>query len=207
MAGGVAKAPRGWLPSLEGPKFWPGGLGVWMSWRVLGSKVGLLMVARVSRGCQSSLGLSCPFPLTLPPFPPPSPLTPLHRACHSKKYIWPVGYKATSPSTYPPLPSPSLPNPLPPSYAPRQLLSLGRIEWLNRTFHSEKYIWPVGYKARRLAKTPAAGGEGEVWHTLEVLEQDGQPLFRCVLEYTFYNINNIISFRMDDFSVWMVMRV
>jgi hypothetical protein len=58
------------------------------------------------------------------------------------------------------------------------VLSLGRIEWLNRAFHTEKYIWPVGYAARRMARTPAGGG-GEVWHTMEVVEADGHPLFRC----------------------------
>jgi hypothetical protein len=53
------------------------------------------------------------------------------------------------------------------------------VEWLNRAFHSEKYIWPVGYAARRLARTPAGGGDEDAWHTVEVLEADGRPLFRC----------------------------
>lgn len=58
-----------------------------------------------------------------------------------------------------------------------QVLSLGRVEWLNRAFHTERFIWPIGYRARRKARTPA-GGADEVWHTVEVLEDRGQPLFR-----------------------------
>jgi len=63
-----------------------------------------------------------------------------------------------------------------------KVLRLGRVEWLNRAFHSEKYIWPVSYAARRKARTPAAGGRDEVWHTMEVLEVGGLPLFRVTPE-------------------------
>jgi hypothetical protein len=60
-----------------------------------------------------------------------------------------------------------------------QLLSLGRVEFLHPGFHSEKFIWPVGFAVRRRARTPASGGR-ELWHIAEVLEQpDGSgPLFR-----------------------------
>jgi hypothetical protein len=60
-----------------------------------------------------------------------------------------------------------------------QLLSLGRVEFLHPGFHTEKFIWPVGFAVRRRARTPASGGK-ELWHTAEVLEQpDGSgPMFR-----------------------------
>jgi hypothetical protein len=60
-----------------------------------------------------------------------------------------------------------------------QLLSLGRVEFLHPGFHSEKFIWPVGFAVRRRARTPASGGR-ELWHVAEVLESpDGSgPLFR-----------------------------
>ncbi|KAF6257464.1 PHD-zinc-finger like domain-containing protein [Scenedesmus sp. NREL 46B-D3] len=60
-----------------------------------------------------------------------------------------------------------------------QLLSLGRVEFLHPRFHTEKFIWPVGFAVRRRARTPASGGR-ELWHVAEVLEQpDGSgPLFR-----------------------------
>jgi hypothetical protein len=60
-----------------------------------------------------------------------------------------------------------------------QLLSLGRVEFLHPGFHSEKFIWPVGFAVRRRARTPASGGR-ELWHVAEVLEQPNGsgPLFR-----------------------------
>lgn len=59
--------------------------------------------------------------------------------------------------------------------------SLGRVEFLHPGFHSDRHIWPVGYAARRLARTPASG-MAEVWHGVEVVEApDGSgPLFRWV---------------------------
>jgi hypothetical protein len=57
--------------------------------------------------------------------------------------------------------------------------SLGEVNFMHPKFHDEKQIWPVGYVAKRLARTPASGME-EVWHKVEVLEaKDGSgPLFR-----------------------------
>lgn len=69
---------------------------------------------------------------------------------------------------------------LPLQLAPNlQLLKLGRVEFLHPRFHSEKFIWPVGFTVRRRARTPASGGK-ELWHLAEVLEHpDGSgPLFR-----------------------------
>ena len=65
-----------------------------------------------------------------------------------------------------------------------KVLSLGKIEWLHPAFHDEKSIWPVGYKAERVAKTPA-GGDNPIRHLCEVLEApDGSgPIFRQVLMY------------------------
>lgn len=59
------------------------------------------------------------------------------------------------------------------------LLQPGRIEFLHPNFHSEKQLWPVGYRAKRKTQTPASGHQ-EVWHVMEVLEApDGSgPLFR-----------------------------
>jgi hypothetical protein len=31
------------------------------------------------------------------------------------------------------------------------VLELGEVEWLHPAFHNEKYIFPVGYKAQRIA--------------------------------------------------------
>eukprot|EP00887_Chlorella_sp_A99_P002328 scaffold10.g2328.t1 len=63
-----------------------------------------------------------------------------------------------------------------------RVLDLGRVEWLHPAFHDEKHIWPVGYRAERLAATPASGGE-EGPHVLEVAAApDGSgPLFRRVV--------------------------
>lgn len=43
-----------------------------------------------------------------------------------------------------------------PAHCPCAVLALGRIEWIHPGFHDEKYLWPVGYKAERLAATPAS---------------------------------------------------
>jgi hypothetical protein len=58
--------------------------------------------------------------------------------------------------------------------------SLGRIEWLHPFFHDEKSIWPVGYKAERVAVTPAAGSKKPKRHLCEILEaSDGSgPIFK-----------------------------
>jgi hypothetical protein len=58
--------------------------------------------------------------------------------------------------------------------------SLGRVEWLHPFFHDEKSIWPVGYKAERVAVTPAAGSKKPKRHLCEILEaEDGSgPIFR-----------------------------
>lgn len=60
-----------------------------------------------------------------------------------------------------------------------KVLSLGRIEWLHPAFHDEKCIWPVGFRAEKVATTPA-GGEKPVRHLCEVLAApDGSgPIFR-----------------------------
>ena len=57
--------------------------------------------------------------------------------------------------------------------------SLGEVNFMHPKFHDEKQIWPVGYVAKRLARTPASGLR-EVSHKVEVLEaKDGSgPLFR-----------------------------
>lgn len=66
-----------------------------------------------------------------------------------------------------------------------KVLSLGHIEWLHPGFHNEKAIWPVGYRAIRIAATPAAGGdELQVPHICEILAApDGSgPIFRVTPE-------------------------
>lgn len=62
------------------------------------------------------------------------------------------------------------------------LLSLGRVEFLHPRFHTEKFIYPVGYSVRRKTRSPASNGS-ELWHICEIQEQpDGSgPLFRWVL--------------------------
>ena len=59
------------------------------------------------------------------------------------------------------------------------VLSLGRVEWVHPAFHSAKHIFPVGYRALRLAASPASGGK-EAPHTCEILASpDGMgPVFR-----------------------------
>lgn len=61
--------------------------------------------------------------------------------------------------------------------------SLGRVEWLHPSFHDEKSIWPVGYKAERIAATPAGESTKPKRHLCEILEaSDGSgPIFRYVL--------------------------
>lgn len=60
------------------------------------------------------------------------------------------------------------------------LLALGHIEYVNPLYHNEKFIFPVGYKATRVAATPASGGK-EVEHTMEILKGAGTcgAIFRC----------------------------
>jgi PWWP domain/F/Y-rich N-terminus len=62
------------------------------------------------------------------------------------------------------------------------VFTLGRVEWLHPSFHDEKSIWPVGYKAERVAVTPAAGSKKPKRHLCEILEaEDGSgPIFRYV---------------------------
>lgn len=56
---------------------------------------------------------------------------------------------------------------------------LGRVEWLNPNFHTERHIFPIGYRVSRLCSTPASNKQ-EAVHTFEVLTAaDGlRPLFR-----------------------------
>lgn len=58
------------------------------------------------------------------------------------------------------------------------LVSLGRVEYVHPRFHTDKFIYPVGFALKRRARI---GGDKEVWHTAEILESpDGSgPLFRC----------------------------
>ncbi|GLI69245.1 hypothetical protein VaNZ11_013821 [Volvox africanus] len=64
-----------------------------------------------------------------------------------------------------------------------RVLQLGKVVWLSRWFHDEKYIYPVGYTASRLMASGASGGR-EVQHLMEVVaSEDGvRPLFRITPE-------------------------
>jgi hypothetical protein len=69
---------------------------------------------------------------------------------------------------------------LPLQLAPSLLLvSLGRVEYVHPRFHSDKFIFPVGFAIKRRAKTPCSADK-EVWHTAEIMANpDGSgPLFR-----------------------------
>jgi len=65
------------------------------------------------------------------------------------------------------------------------LVSLGRVEFVHPGFHSDKFIYPVGFAVRRRAKTPNSGGK-EIWHTAEILEdpQGDGPVFRWADSYS-----------------------
>lgn len=61
---------------------------------------------------------------------------------------------------------------------------LGKIEWNNSHFHSENYIWPVGYKVERKMKSFYSPAE-TVEHVIEILppkEKNGEPVFRITVD-------------------------
>ncbi|GIL51716.1 hypothetical protein Vafri_7651 [Volvox africanus] len=64
-----------------------------------------------------------------------------------------------------------------------RVLQLGKVVWLSRWFHDEKYIYPVGYTASRLMASGASGGR-EAQHLMEVVESDdgARPVFRITPE-------------------------
>ena len=59
------------------------------------------------------------------------------------------------------------------------VLRLGRIEWVHPAFHSEQYLWPVGFRSTRIASSFLSRDRAEK-HSCEVIEApDGSgPLFR-----------------------------
>lgn len=61
---------------------------------------------------------------------------------------------------------------------------LGEIVWDNSHFHSESYIWPLGYKVERKMKSIYSPAE-TVEHVIEILppkEKNGEPVFRITVD-------------------------
>lgn len=62
--------------------------------------------------------------------------------------------------------------------------NLGEIVWNNPQFHSESYIWPLGYKVERKMKSVFSPAE-RVEHVIEILppkEKNGEPVFRITVD-------------------------
>lgn len=61
------------------------------------------------------------------------------------------------------------------------VVSLGTVVWDREGFHTEKYIWPVGYKTRRTYFSMIDASSSTVY-TSEILDDGDSPLFRVTAE-------------------------
>ena len=57
-----------------------------------------------------------------------------------------------------------------------QILNLGTID-TRKGFHSENYIWPIGFRSKRLY-TSMLSDEAKVWYTCDIVDGGGVPEFR-----------------------------
>jgi len=62
-----------------------------------------------------------------------------------------------------------------------QVYDLGKIIWNRPNFHSEKYIWPSGYKSRR-AYASMLNSENRIFYRCEIVDDGQAPEFRLTPE-------------------------
>ncbi|XP_024369476.1 uncharacterized protein [Physcomitrium patens] len=62
-----------------------------------------------------------------------------------------------------------------------QVYDLGKIVWNRPNFHSEKYIWPAGYKSRR-AYASMLNSENRIFYWCEIVDDGQAPEFRLTPE-------------------------
>lgn len=64
-----------------------------------------------------------------------------------------------------------------------QILSLGEIEWRNPAYHSKKYIWPAGYKVKRVVRSKYSEDKA-VPHVVEIqpaIDRISEPIFKLTV--------------------------
>ncbi|KAI9294141.1 hypothetical protein K502DRAFT_278821, partial [Neoconidiobolus thromboides FSU 785] len=57
------------------------------------------------------------------------------------------------------------------------VVSLGRVEYKNPSFHNERYIWPIGYTVKRYYNSTISP-DREACYTATILEVNGNPRFQ-----------------------------
>ncbi|KAG6543987.1 hypothetical protein Mapa_014611 [Marchantia paleacea] len=62
-----------------------------------------------------------------------------------------------------------------------QVYDLGKVVWNRPAFHSEKYIWPAGYKSRR-AYASMLNSENRIFYWCEIVDDGQAPEFRLTPE-------------------------
>ncbi|KAJ1648240.1 hypothetical protein IWQ61_010013 [Dispira simplex] len=70
---------------------------------------------------------------------------------------------------------------LPVSVGSVEVLNLGKVVYDRDAFHTERYIWPVGYKVKRVHPSMVVN-KGLTTYTCTILDGDDTPLFQVVAD-------------------------